>query len=175
MTRPTLTRTTVTSTEAGATPRDSPEGVMAEAVVVTMMDQASAVTEGLEEGLAEEPREDGEASGAAEVAILEVVLVEVRATVLVAVAVVDLEEEADPAVVEAVASVEEEGALVETPSVEVEAVDSAEIAIILETTTDPELLVAVADSGALVTTSLAAAEVEPMPLAATRVRRSSSR
>ena len=100
---------------------------------------------------------------------------EVRATVLVAVAVVDLEEEADPAVAEAVASVEE-GALVETLSVEVEAVASAEIAIILGKMTDPELLVAVADSGALVTTSLAEVEEEErMLLAAMRERRSSSR
>ena len=42
---------------------------MAEAVEVTMMDQASAETE--DSGL-EEPREDAEVSGAAEVATLEV-------------------------------------------------------------------------------------------------------
>ena len=96
---------------------------------------------------------------------------EVRATVLVAVVVVDLAEGAD-LVAEVVALVEE-GALVGTRSVEVEAVASAEIAIISETTTDPELLVAVADSGALVTTSLA--EEEPMLLEAMRVRRSSSK
>ena len=70
MTRQTLTRTTVTSTEAGATRRDSPEEVMAEAVEVTMMDQASAETE--DSGLEEEPREDAEVSGAAEVATSEV-------------------------------------------------------------------------------------------------------
>ena len=70
MTQQTLTRTTVTSTEAGATRRDSPEEVMAEAVEVTMMDQASAETE--DSGLEEEPREDAEVSGAAEVATSEV-------------------------------------------------------------------------------------------------------
>ena len=95
---------------------------------------------------------------------------EARATVLVAV--VDLEEEVDLAV-EAEASVEE-GALVATHSVEVEAVASVEIAITSETMTDPELSVVVADSGALVTTSLAAEE-EPMLSVGMRVRRSNSR
>ena len=69
MIRPTLTPITVTSTEAGVTQRDLPEEVMVEAVGVTMMAQASAEME--DSGL-EEPREDAEVSGAAEVAILEV-------------------------------------------------------------------------------------------------------
>ena len=90
---------------------------------------------------------------------------EVRATVLVVA--VDLEEEADLAVAGSVA----EGALVGTRSVEAVL---AEIAIILGTTTDLELSEAVADLGALVTTSLVA---EQMLLEAMmgRVRRSSSR
>ena len=71
MIRPTLTPITVTSTEAGVTQRDLPEEVMAEAVEVTMMAQALAETEDL--GL-EEPREDAEVSGAAEVATLEVTI-----------------------------------------------------------------------------------------------------
>lgn len=135
---------------------------MAEAVEVTMMAQASAEME--DSGL-EEPREDAEVSGAAGVAILEGVSVEVRATVLVVA--VDLEEEADLVVAALVA----EEVLVGTRSVEAVL---AEIAIILGTTMDLELSEAVADLGALVTTSLVA---EQMLLEAmmVRVRRSSSR
>ena len=90
---------------------------------------------------------------------------EVRATVLVVA--VDLEEEADLVVAALVA----EEVLVGTRSVEAVL---AEIAIILGTTTDLELSEAVADLGALVTTSLVA---EQMLLEAMmgRVRRSSSR
>lgn len=162
MIRPTLTPITVTSTEVGVTQRDLPEEVMAEAVEVTMMAQASAEME--DSGL-EELREDAEVSGAAEVAILEGVSVEARATVLVVA--VDLEEEADLVVAASVA----EEALVWTRSVEGVL---AEIAIILGTTMDLELSEAVADLGALVTTNLVA---EEMLLGAMmgRVRRSSSR
>ena len=70
MTRPILTRITVTSTEAGVTRRDSPEEVTAEAVEVTMMVLASAGRE--DSGLEEEPHEDAEVLGVAEVATLEV-------------------------------------------------------------------------------------------------------
>ena len=71
MIRPTLTPITVTSTGAGATQRDSPEEVMAEAEEVTMMAQASAE---MEDSVLEEPREDAEVSGAVEVATLEVTI-----------------------------------------------------------------------------------------------------
>ena len=89
---------------------------------------------------------------------------EVRATVLVAVAL----EEAD---LEVEASVEE-GALVEIHSVEAV---SAEIAIILGMMMVPELSEAAVDLGALVTTNLVG-EAELLSVAKKRrVRRSSSR
>jgi len=138
---------------------------MAGAVEVIMMVLDSAERE--DSGLVVEPHEDAEVLGvveAAEVATLEVVSVEVRATVLVAVGL----EEAD---LEVEASVEE-GALVEIHSVEAV---SAEIAIILGMMMVPELSEAAVDLGALVTTNLVG-EAELLSVAKKRrVRRSSSR
>lgn len=138
---------------------------MAGAVEVIMMVLDSAERE--DSGLVVEPHEDAEVLVVAEVAgvaTLEVVSVEVRATVLVAVGL----EEAD---LEVEASVEE-GALVEIHSVgEV----SAEIAIILGMMMVPELSEAAVDLGALVTTNLVG-EAELLSVAKKRrVRRSSSR
>jgi len=137
---------------------------MAGAVEVIMMDLDSAERE--DSGLVVEPHEDAEVLGVvevAEVAILEVVSVEVRATVLVAVGL----EEAD---LEVEASVEE-GALVEIHSVEAV---SAEIAIILGMMMVPELSEAAVDLGALETTNLVG-EVELSVAKMRRARRSSSR
>lgn len=137
---------------------------MAGAVEVIMMVLDSAERE--DSGLVVEPHEDAEVLGvveAAEVATLEVVSVEVRATVLVAVAL----EEAD---LEVEASVEE-GALVEIHSVEAV---SAEIAIILGMMMVPELSEAAVDLGALVTTNLVG-EAELSVAKMRRARRSSSR
>lgn len=138
---------------------------MAGAVEVIMMDLDSAEME--DSGLVVEPHEDAEVLGVAEVAgvaTLEVVSVEVRATVLAAVGL----EEAD---LEVEASVEE-GALVEIHSVEEV---SAEIAIILGMMMVPELSEAAVDLGALVTTNLVG-EAELLSVAKKRrVRRSSSR
>jgi len=137
---------------------------MAGAVEVIMMDLDSAERE--DSGLVVEPHEDAEVLGVvevAEVATLEVVSVEVRATVLVAVGL----EEAD---LEVEASVEE-GALVEIHSVEAV---SAEIAIILGMMMVPELSEAEVDLGASVTTNLVG-EVELSVAKMRRARRSSSR
>jgi len=137
---------------------------MAGAVEVIMMDLDSAERE--DSGLVVEPHEDAEVLGVvevAEVAILEVVSVEVRATVLVAVGL----EEAD---LEVEASVEE-GALVEIHSVEAV---SAEIAIILGMMMVPELSEAAVDLEGLVTTNLVG-EVELSVAKMRRARRSSSR
>jgi len=137
---------------------------MAGAVEVIMMDLDSAERE--DSGLVVEPHEDAEVLGVvevAEVATLEVVSVEVRATVLVAVGL----EEAD---LEVEASVEE-GALVEIHSVEAV---SAEIAIILGMMMVPELSEAAVDLGALVTTNLVG-EAELSVAKMRRARRSSSR
>lgn len=138
---------------------------MAGAVEVIMMDLDSAERE--DSGLVVEPHEDAEVLGVvevAEVATLEVVSVEVRATVLVAVAL----EEAD---LEVEASVEE-GALVEIHSVEAV---SAEIAIILGMMMVPELSEAAVDSGASVTTNLVGEEAGLSEAKMRRARRSSSR
>jgi len=137
---------------------------MAGAVEVIMMVLDSAERE--DSGLVVEPHEDAEVLGVvevAEVATLEVVSVEVRATVLVAVGL----EEAD---LEVEASVEE-GALVEIHSVEAV---SAEIAIILGMMMVPELSEAAVDLGALVTTNLVG-EAELSVAKMRRARRSSSR
>lgn len=137
---------------------------MAGAVEVIMMDLDSAERE--DSGLVVEPHEDAEVLGVvevAEVATLEVVSVEVRATVLVAVGL----EEAD---LEVEASVEE-GALVEIHSVEAV---SAEIAIILGMMMVPELSEAAVDLEGLVTTNLVG-EVELSVAKMRRARRSSSR
>lgn len=139
---------------------------MAGAVEVIMMDLDSAERE--DSGLVVEPHEDAEVLVVAEVAgvaTLEVVSVEVRATVLVAVGL----EEADLEVEEE-ASVEE-GALVEIHSVEAV---SAEIAIILGMMMVPELSEAAVDLGALVTTNLVG-EAELSVAKMRRARRSSSR
>lgn len=140
---------------------------MAGAVEVIMMVLDSAERE--DSGLVVEPHEDAEVLVVAEVAgvaTLEVVSVEVRATVLAAVGL----EEADLEVEEE-ASVEE-GALVEIHSVEEV---SAEIAIILGMMMVPELSEAAVDLGALVTTNLVG-EAELLSVAKKRrVRRSSSR
>jgi len=137
---------------------------MAGAVEVIMMVLDSAERE--DSGLVVEPHEDAEVLVVAEVAgvaTLEVVSVEVRATVLVAVGL----EEAD---LEVEASVEE-GALVEIHSVEAV---SAEIAIILGMMMVPELSEAAVDLGALVTTNLVG-EAELSVAKMRRARRSSSR